>query len=210
MRRTFRVLSCVVQGGTRPAPVGSPAFLQATPPQQNRVRASRFVLAFWFERLRHYFPVRFLQQNLHLAFRFFQLFLALPRQRHTFLKKFHRFVQRKLRAFQFTYHFFQSRQRPLKIRLLRRFRFFRYRCIHAAFSFGAVSLRRTQSEKHSNLYFSAGTKDFPVGALHAASDLARRSKFKARLVLNPLARYIAHVTASTSTYASAPPPPPHR
>src|SRR5256885_15777373 len=57
-------------------------------------RRSRLTLALRFERLRHHFSVRLLQQNFHFAFCFFQLFLALPRQRHAFFEQFHRFVQR--------------------------------------------------------------------------------------------------------------------
>src|SRR5258708_29215168 len=133
--RIVRDFSCVVQGF-------SPA-LPSTTLHCNRERSSRFALAFRFERLRQQFAVRFFQQNLNLALSFFQLFLALSRQRHAFFKKFHRFVQRKLRAFQSAHHFLQPRQRALKISLFRRFRFFLSRFIHPA-----LFHRRPSSSAH--------------------------------------------------------------
>src|SRR5262249_18777680 len=62
----------------------------------------------------------------------FKLFLAFPREGNAFLKKFHRIVERKLRAFEFADDFFEARKRLFKFRLLCRFRFFCYWSVHSS------------------------------------------------------------------------------
>src|SRR3974390_225833 len=71
----------------------------------------------WF---RSHLSVGFLQEYFHSAFRLFQLFLAFARKPNTFLKKFHRFVKRKLRDLQLAYNFFEASQRALEIAFLGR------------------------------------------------------------------------------------------
>jgi hypothetical protein len=98
-----------------------------------RVCRSQFAIAFRFKRLRHQFAVRLLQQNLDLALGLFQLLLAFARQFNALFKEFHRFIKRKLRAFQFANDFFETRERALEVWLFLRFWSFRSWSIHAAF-----------------------------------------------------------------------------
>src|ERR1700675_1616677 len=93
---------------------------------------SRFVLGFGFKWFGREFSIGLLQQNLNTAFGFFQLFLALARKSHAFLKKKHGLVERELRALEAANHFFQTREGALEIWFLRCFWFFRCRRIHAS------------------------------------------------------------------------------
>src|SRR5467141_2908144 len=86
--------------------------------------ASRFTLTFGIKRFSGKLAVSFLEKDFHAAFRLFQLFLAFPRERHTFLEKLHGVIQGKLRAFQAANDFLQTRKGTLEIRLLGCFRFF--------------------------------------------------------------------------------------
>src|SRR5215470_2897130 len=72
-----------------------------------------------------------LQQDLYAPLGLLELFLALMRQSHALLKQLHRFVQRKLRALEFSHNFLKPRERALKIGPLLRFWFFRSRLVHA-------------------------------------------------------------------------------
>src|SRR4029077_5142714 len=94
---------------------------------------SRFVLGFGFKRRGCEFSIGLLQQNFNTPFGFFQLFLALARKSHAFLEKQHGLVERELRALEAANHFFETRERALKIGLLRGgFGFLRCRRIHAS------------------------------------------------------------------------------
>src|SRR6266478_998797 len=92
---------------------------------------SRFALVLGIERLGRKFAVRFLKQNLHAPLGFLQLLLTLPRKRHAFFKELHGIVERELRALETANHFLKPRERALKVRLLRRIRFFGSGSIHA-------------------------------------------------------------------------------
>src|ERR1700681_2181509 len=72
---------------------------------------SRFVLVFGFKWLRRQFSVGLLQQNFNTPFGFFQLFLALARKSHAFLKKLHGVVERELGTLEAANYFFQARER---------------------------------------------------------------------------------------------------
>src|SRR6266849_9523653 len=145
---------------------------------------SRVALALGLEALRNHLSVSLLQQYLHEAFRLFQLLLALPRKLHAFLKQLHRLVQRKLRALQPPHHFLQPRQRTLKIWLLRRFWFFRYRLIHSVRS----SCRRRASARQA---LTSGTSNNNTSTARSAqsSQSPRRTAGKTLLRAGTPAKY---------------------
>src|SRR5260370_28884982 len=84
---------------------------------------SRFSLPLGIERLGGKLAIGFLQENFHPALRLFQLFLTLTGERDALFEKFHRVVQRKLRAFRAAQDFLEAGKRTLKIGLFRRFGF---------------------------------------------------------------------------------------
>src|ERR1700682_3003358 len=84
---------------------------------------SRFALFFRVKRLSGKFAVSLPQQNFDASLGFFQLLLTLARKRNAFFEQLHGVVERELWTFQSPHHFFEARERALKIRLLRWFGF---------------------------------------------------------------------------------------
>src|SRR5579859_445731 len=132
-------------------------------------RRSRFVLFFRLEGLGHQLSVGLLQQNLYAPFGFFQLLLALARKLHALFEQSHGFVQRELRTLEPPHHFFQTRERLLKVRLLRRLRFFYGGRIHVQRSSFQVII---QIVSHAGLFVECGgltaalrVSDSPLPAL---------------------------------------------
>src|SRR5260370_4469514 len=78
---------------------------------------SRFRLLLGIERLGGKLAIGFLQEDFHSTLRLFQLFLALAGECYAFFEKFHRVVQRKLRAFQAAHDFLEAGKPTLQIRL---------------------------------------------------------------------------------------------
>src|SRR5713101_3460266 len=93
--------------------------------------SSRFVLPFEVERFGGKLAIGFFQKNLHAAFGLFELLLALARKRYPFFEKFHGVVERDLRTFEAPHHFFEARERALKIGFLGRLGLLWCRCVHA-------------------------------------------------------------------------------
>ena len=81
-------------------------------------------LGFGIEGFRRHFAAGFLEQNFHFALGLLQIFLAIARELHAFFEQLHGFVERKIRAFQFSDNLFEARERIFKIRLLRGFGLF--------------------------------------------------------------------------------------
>src|SRR5260370_28537313 len=63
-----------------------------------------FFLAFGIEWYRGQFAAGFLQKDLHFSFGLFEVFLAIARELHAFLEKFHSFVERKVRALELSHN----------------------------------------------------------------------------------------------------------
>src|SRR6266849_4889200 len=89
-----------------------------------------FFLGFGFEWHSGYLAARLLEEKFDLSLRLFQVFLAFAGELYALLEEFHRVVQRKVGALEFSDDFLQTSEGMLEIGSLPRFGLFRRRWIH--------------------------------------------------------------------------------
>src|SRR5262245_30748045 len=93
--------------------------------------SSGFFFAIRLKRLGGHFPIGLLQQNFDAAFGLLELFLALAGQLDALFEELHRFVEREVGVLELLHYLFESGQRALEVRLLRRFALLAWRRVHS-------------------------------------------------------------------------------
>ena len=83
---------------------------------------SGFFLGFRVERFGNHLAPSLLEEDFHFAFSLLEVFLAVSRKLHAFLKQLHGVIERQICAVEFTHDFLEACEAKLKFGLFRWFR----------------------------------------------------------------------------------------